>query len=402
MFAVLSGTPGAIFPDSPRLVRLVTAAEFDALRAAGHLPADQFLASTPFGISDFPFASESALRRPAFKYQADYTWGAGQRLTAGYEYERENGRQLHDPVTDFTIDNHAYFVQQRFSVRDRWFATIGGRLDDKSRYGRSFSPKLSIGGFVVPQGSGALSSAKVFFNAGTGIKAPQFSELFGGSPFFDGNPGLEPERARTLDVGAELTWAGGRLRTAAAFFDNHYRDQVEYRGSGFSADGIPDFFNIAGSEAHGVELEAGLQRPLRGVLASATYTFLETEVVETENPGAQFQPGQPLLRRPRHSAVLRAGYTARRVTVHVDVELRGERHDSSFLFLSAVPGGDTVDITVNPGYSLVGAGLDVRLSDALTTFVRGDNVGGIDYESELGYPGQPRAVVAGVRVRLTR
>jgi hypothetical protein len=30
-------------------------------------------------------------------------------------------------------------------------------------------------------------------------------------------------------------------------------------------------------------------------------------------------------------------------------------------------------------------------------FVRGDNIGDTEYQSVLGYPGLPRAVVAGVR-----
>src|SRR5687767_4674726 len=53
VFAILEGTPNAIFPNGLRLVRLITQAEFAALSAAGAQPAvNQFLAST----TSFDFA----------------------------------------------------------------------------------------------------------------------------------------------------------------------------------------------------------------------------------------------------------------------------------------------------------------------------------------------------------
>ena len=84
----------------------------------------------------------------------------------------------------------------------------------------------------------------------------------------------------------------------------------------------------------------------------------------------------------------------------------GERHDNSFLSLRTVPNAErptaiTTDITVNPGYAVAGLGVDYRVHDALTVFLRGDNIGDTDYDSALGYPALPRAVVVGARVRLS-
>ena len=56
LYAVLSGTPGAIFPNSPRLERFIEEPEFNAIAAGTQsLQAGQLLATTPFGVSDFPF-----------------------------------------------------------------------------------------------------------------------------------------------------------------------------------------------------------------------------------------------------------------------------------------------------------------------------------------------------------
>ena len=45
------------------------------------------------------------------------------------------------------------------------------------------------------------------------------------------------------------------------------------------------------------------------------------------------------------------------------------------------------------------AGVDVRAHDRVTLFLRGNNIGDAAYDSVLGYPGLPRAFVAGARVR---
>jgi vitamin B12 transporter len=383
-------------------VRLVDQPTFNALRA-GTVPlgAGQFLATTPFGVGDFPFTSESEFRRPAFKYQADLDWGDRQALSAGYEYERES-----DPLHPaFLVENHAYFVQQQFRAEDRWFATIGARLDDNTRYGRNVSPKLSVGGFPLPYQSGSISSIKVFSNIGRGIKNPLFGELYS-TAFSDGNPDLRPERARTVDAGAELTFDNQRFLGRVTYFDNAFNDQVAFKSTGPGLDGKPDFINIDGSKASGWEIEGALQKPIAGGLtAQGGYAFVDTRVVAFVSTSEQFQPGQPLLRRPKHAATLRIAYARGRGGVNLNVRYVGQRHDAAFLGLSAVgsaqfPNGRSVDITVNPAYTLLWLGGDVRLSREATVYLRIDNLTDTTYESALGFPGLPRSVVAGVRVNI--
>ena len=404
VYAILEGRPGARFPDSERLVQLLDQSSFEALVAdPSGLGAGQFLATTPFGVSDFPFTFESQFRRPAVKYQIDATWLGDQVLSAGYDYYRET-----DPLNDgFLVENNAYFAQQQFTIAERWFVTAGARVDDNTRYGTEVSPKLSVGGYPAPFSEGLVSSVKVFANVGKGIKNPTFGELFG-SGFSDGNPNLNPERARTIDAGAEVTFDDQRWLTRFAFFDNNYEDQVAFQSTGFGVDGLPDFLNIAGAKANGIELEAGLQRPIAGVTAGATYAYIDTEVVATVSTSEQFQPGQPLLRRPKHSGAVRVDYTRGRVSVYMNLRAVGERHDAAF-FSSAsfrsfvrVSDGQPVDIRVNPGYTLVGLGAQFRVHDDLTMYLRVDNVTDEVYESALGYLGLPRAVVVGGRFNLGR
>ncbi len=397
VYAVLSGTPNALFPSGTRLVRLIDAAEFDSLVAAGATPGPgQFLGTRL--VSDFPFSSVTEFDRPAFRYQADLTAGSA-RTTAGYEWERE----INPPVAGFSLNNHAAFVQQHWAFADRWFVTAGVRVDAKDTYDTFVSPKLSVGGYLLPFRAGAISSLKVFANIGKGIKSPTFGERLG-SAFTDPSPDLKVERARTGDSGVEATFADQRFFARATYFNNDYVDQVAFR-SGVAGDGIPEYINIDGSKADGWEMEWALQRPIGGLTAAASYSYVDHRVVTNISTSQQFQPGQPLLRRPRHSGTVRASFVRGRVTLHADARVAGDRHDNSFLSLRTVPNAQmpsaiTTDITVNPGYSTFGAGVDVAAHDRVTMFVRVANLGDAAYDSVIGYPALPRAFVAGARVRV--
>jgi vitamin B12 transporter len=409
--AILTGTPNAIYPAGARLVRLVDAADFNSLVAAGATPAPgQFLASAT--INDFPFnpagcenptpptpSCLTRFRRPAFRYQGDFQWATGQRLSVGYDWERERSLS----VSGFDHDNNGVFVQHQSTFADRWFVTAGARVDSKESYSTFFSPKLSAGGFVLPPRVGGLSSLKVFGNIGRGVKSPTFSERFGGAGFADPNPEIQVEQSKSGDAGVEVTLADQRLRATATYFRNTFTDQISYRFTGLG-DGIPEYINIDGSKASGLELEFSLQRPMFGITAAGTYSYVDTEVVTNQSTSQQFQPGQPLLRRPRHAGSFRAAYVNGRATVNFSLRMIGDRFDSSFLSFRTVPNAErpsafTTDITINPGYVVAALGLDFKVHNALTAYVRGDNIGNTAYDSALGYPGLPRAVVVGARIR---
>ena len=401
-YAILTGTPNALYPNGTRLVRLLDAAEFNTLVAAGAHPAPgQFLASVR--SSDFlsnPSTEVTRFRRPAVRYQGDYNWGAGQRLSVGYDWERETN----PGVAGFDLDNNAVFVQHQSTFADHWFLTVGARVDSKESYDTYFSPKLSAGGFVLPYRASMLSSIKLFGNIGRGVKSPTFTERFGGAGFADPSPNINVEQAKSGDVGVESTFADQRIRSTFIVFRNDFTDQISYR-SGTVGDGLPEYINIDGSKASGIEVELALQRPLAGFTAIGTYSYVKTEVVTNQSTSQQFQPGQPLLRRPRHAGSFRAAYTRGRATVNVNARMIGDRFDNSFLSLRTVPNVErptalTTDITINPGYVVAGLGLDVRVHEALTVFLRGDNVGDTTYDSALGYPGLPRSVVIGARFRV--
>jgi outer membrane receptor protein involved in Fe transport len=95
--------------------------------------------------------------------------------------------------------------------------------------------------------------------------------------------------------------------------------------------------------------------------------------------------------------------------VQFDVRMTGDRHDNSFLFMTAVPNAQYptpvpfgTDITVNPGYTVAGLGFDYRFGPVATVYIRANNVGDTEYDSALGYPGMPRAVMVGALFNVRR
>jgi outer membrane receptor protein involved in Fe transport len=62
----------------------------------------------------------------------------------------------------------------------------------------------------------------------------------------------------------------------------------------------------------------------------------------------------------------------------------------------------STDITLNPGYTVVGLGAEVDLRQDISLFVRADNLTDETYESARGYPGMPRSFVVGTRFSLGR
>ena len=308
-------------------------------------------------------------------------------------------------MTGFDLDNNAVFVQHQSTFADRWFLTAGARVDSKESYDTYFSPKLSAGGFVLPYRAGMLSSVKVFGNIGRGVKSPTFTERFGGAGFADPNPDIKVEQAKSGDVGVESTFADQRIR-ATVHRSSATTSPIRSRTvSARSATAFPSTSTSTDRRRAASKLEFALQRPLAGFTAMGTYSYVDTEVVTNQSTSQQFQPGQPLLRRPRHAGSFRAAYTRGRATVNFNLRMIGDRFDNSFLSLRTVPNAErptaiTTDITINPGYVVAGLGLDVRVHEALTVFLRGDNVGDTTYDSALGYPGLPRAVVIGARFRI--
>ncbi|MGH9581259.1 MAG: TonB-dependent receptor domain-containing protein, partial [Terriglobales bacterium] len=151
------------------------------------------------------------------------------------------------------------------------------------------------------------------------------------------------------------------------------------------------YVNLNRALAHGAEVE--LHGRLRADLTlEAAYIYTSTQILEAP---LAFDPllaeGAPLLRRPRHSGVLRLTYLRPRWGGNLGGSFVGRRTDSDFLGLG---------VTHAAGYARVDAGAWYALNRYVTAYANVENILDRRYEESAGYPALGANVRAGLRFRL--
>ena len=286
---------------------------------------------SPGDTTDFAydFHSRDRIGRAGVDARVDYHLASATTLSAGVSIERSTLQSTNrctgsfgdcsSPAMDTARVDRGYSLQA-LTVRGRSSLVVGARLDQDDRFG-SF----------VTYRTGATyrmaSATRLRVAVGTAFKAPTFFETFA-TGFVTGNPGLKPEHSRSWEAGIEQTIAGGRATVALTWFDQRFRDLVD-----FSFDSTPSYRNVARARARGLEAVA---RATLGAAWSvdAEYTYLATRVLNAgfdQTSGAAFATGQRLLRRPTHGANLTLGYRdGPRAAAGLVLRYTGRRDDLDF------------------------------------------------------------------------
>jgi vitamin B12 transporter len=243
---------------------------------------------------DGTFWSKDWVRRATSS--ALLTWRAHDAVsvTGGIEYEDERQRGTSEFSASFGTfpdsirvqrNNTGYFTQAVIGAGHA-AVTVGGRLDDNSQFGSHATYRTGV---VYRISAGTRLRASL----GTGFKEPTFFENFA-SGFVRGNPDLKPERSQSWEAGLER---GG---LAVTYFNQRFRELIEYNPA--PPPGTPNYFNVGGAIADGVEASFDGRITAR-VAFSAKYTFLHTRVQQSgsSDPDGLFVPGKSLIRRPAHA-----------------------------------------------------------------------------------------------------
>ena len=332
----------------------------------------------PSAFVDSPFQFLNHTARQRINYQSDFALPHGHLVMAGADYERESG-SIGDPqfLTEAVRNNFGFFAQDQWAVQNRLFAAAGVRLENNDSFGFFAAPRLSLAFHARQPSTGSvLGLTKLKGNFGLGIKEPTLVESFSQSPFFKGNPDLDPEESVSFDAGVEQQFGQGRAWLDLTYFDNRFRNQVGFVTTDFTTfEG--SFFNIGKTRARGVESSFRLGLTPRWETGGA-YTFLNSRILESTSPlDPVFAPGQELFRRPRHSGYLDLQWKPGNWTVGATAILVGTRVDSDFSGLG---------MTRNPGYGILNLRLSQRLNDSISWFVLVNNALDKEYMEVLGFP----------------
>ena len=110
-------------------------------------------------------------------------------------------------------------------------------------------------------------------------RSERFEETFN-TAFTLGRRDLRPERSRSWEVGLERDLFGGRAAVSTVYFDQRFRDLVEYRYIDRQADSVTsNYANVGAALARGVELEARARLTATAQM-TVSYTALHTRVTE--------------------------------------------------------------------------------------------------------------------------
>jgi vitamin B12 transporter len=234
----------------------------------------------------------------------------------------------------------------------------GVRQDRNDAYGAATTTKLG----AVWQARQAL---RLRASYGEGFHAPTLADLY--YPGFS-NPDLDPERSRSLELGAH--GRRGAWSWALAGFSTDFEDLIQF-----------DFvtlrpFNTGRARSRGLEAESGWSRGAWSLRWNATR--LSTEDGDT---------GKDLLRRPRTASNLLATWRPGAWTLHAEARYVGSRFDVGDARL--------------PSYTTAAIAAAYRLPRlrALEPYARIENLFDRDYQEAAGFPAPRRRFVAGLAWR---
>ena len=344
-----------------------------------------------FGQFDFPSHEVDHINRAGFEYQGDYSERSWAHTTFGYRVENENGFVGNVDYGEQThgqrLNNDVYFQQQL-----NWKALnviAGGRFVHNSAFGNTGVPRVAIA-WQALRGNHTFSGTRLRFSYATGFKEPRLEETFAGPPYTQSNLSLKPERVRAFEAGIQQLFLDGKYEFSATYFNNLFRDQINY----VTVDPVTfvgQYVNVNEAFAHGAEI--ALRAKLRSrLLLDSAYTYTSSQYLDNPAPiDPTYSPGEPLLRRPKHSATTLLTYLGSRWGANLGGSFVGRRSDSDFFGFG---------INHAAGYVRVDLGGWYAVTSRVTTYINVENALDRHYNEVVGYPALPINFRAGMRFRI--
>lgn len=302
-------------------------------------------------------------------WQHNFTLGLNHLLTAGLstvEDQATNIDLLTDTIVyDESLRNNAAFVALQSQLGQHNF-NLSGRVDDYENFGNHSTGNIAWGYDVK-------SALRLTASYGTGFRAPSLNELYspGFFGFYAGNPDLQPETSRTLELGLRYNSAPNQ-QLRLALYRNDIENLIANEGVNFQA------INIDEAQIDGLELEYAYTQTKWSLIANLT---LQNAVDTSDDT--------KLIRRPdeKFSLQLRRSLT-NDGSVGLEWVYVGKRLD-----------GLAKDLVLDP-YHLINLSGVVKMEKNLWLEARIDNLFDEDYELVYGYNTPGLSVFVGVNYKL--
>ncbi len=304
-------------------------------------------------------------------------------FTFGIDYQQEQGESEYNsdgiwgPFSSIFPSRRAqvtgFYLQDQIKLANRFFATLGLRLDDHSQFGSSVTYRLAPAFFIE------ATQTKFRATYGTAFKSPSLYQLYAPGTFLGsiGNAELNPEKSIGWDIGVEQQLLGGKVLLGVTYFYNDYKDLIDF-------DFIQGYINIGKAESKGTEILIQAH-PFDDMSFTATYTRTEAKDKDT---------GADLLRRPKQNFSASLNYNfQKKANINLTFISIGEQDDMDF---STWP---STRLTL-PSYSLLNAAVSFNFASSFQIFCRLDNIFNKEYEMVKGYGTPGFSVYGGVNFTL--
>lgn len=224
----------------------------------------------------------------------DFTFGMERKD----EYAKYNSMdEKHTGTTSF-------YFQDQVKLFDRWFTTLGVRVDDHERFGTKATYRFATS-YLIKETDTRLKGSY-----GTGFKAPTVAQLY--HPTWGGNKDLKPEKSNGWDVGFEQYLLDKKLMLEASYFENSFSNLI------VSDTNTWQLSNIDKAKTKGVELATTI-RPLDTLSLRLGYTYLKAKDRTKD---------EQLLRRPKNKLSADVNYSfIEKANLNLGLVYVGSRYD---------------------------------------------------------------------------
>lgn len=296
------------------------------------------------------------------------------QLLAGLDYRNQQSLDTtanpKNPKFHITSPYLSFFVKDLagFNVE------IGGRYNKHSKFGDNFTYSFNPSCLINDQ-------IKLFVNIASAFRAPSLSELYGQ---WGANSELKPEKSRTYEGGVQASWFNNKLEARAVYFSRNSKSIIIYGPAGY--------INLDKQKDHGIEIEPTI-RPTNKLQLKLYYAFVDGKVT-TQQAGKDTSYFN-LLRRPKHSFGLNAGYQVTpRLFVGTNLYNYAKRTDMNF---NSWPYSEVV----LKSYFLVNAYAEYAVvTNKVKLFVDCKNITNAGYQEVYGYSTQGFNVMGGISFKL--
>jgi vitamin B12 transporter len=386
----------------------------------------------------YPYTYPTSTDKDFVYARSDYRFNPHILGLVAFRYEDERGYAVSPgPANSIERGNYSYTFEIQGDIKNRWFYTLGGGLEDNGLFGFAGTPRASL----AWQMSGGTKLRASF---GEGIKEPALSDqlesLYG---TLESQPGgiqtisqdhiapIGPEDSRTYDGGIDQFLFNGRSRLSLSLFHNEFTHGIEFVAPQELPLVDPNIslatalanwpygaeVNSEAYRAQGIEVEIE-SKLMRDWFVRAGYTYVDARIQQSFSSsaiGPSFNPDFPAIpigayspligarpfRIAPHTGYFQTGYRHEKLFAMLGGTLVSRRDDSDFLEDSDANYGNTLLLpnrNLDGSYQRLDLVSSYQVSQRVSIEANFQNLLNEHYSEAFGYPSLPFTFRAGIKL----